>query len=139
MALTITPVFGVNVSSLSAGTLVAAILDKEQRAYDYFPSPAGSIVAGSNAFTWPSTWNGVTIVPGTTNATAVFPAVVSASLATATDPAGTVTPGQLVLNLRPAAGDVVNASSVMNFRLDPEAVVLTVSGTFSSGANAYGT
>lgn len=99
------------VAALSANTSVAAFFDGENaRARNFIP-PAG----------------GVATPAGGTNATVVFPAVVSAS--TITDPTGGGQVGQVKLVLKPGTGDTVN-NSPMTFYLDSNAVVLTVSGTF---------
>jgi hypothetical protein len=147
MALTFTPTFAINAPSSLVGagpTYVAAIFSKEQRVYDFIPSPAGNfgsvLTQGSQStnYTWPATWNGITVgTGGGPNASTVFPVVVSATYVTAQDLSDSnYQVGQIVLQLAPASGDLVLSSSVLTYRLDPEAVVLTVSGTFGASYGA---
>lgn len=133
MSLTFTPVFAVqSLSSLVAGTtLVAAIFDKSQFSHNFMPSPAGNYDSNTSAFTWPTSWNGIAVASGNAAST-VFPIVNTISVVTATDAGGVESIGQVRLGLKPASGDVVLPASVMNYVLDPQAVVLTVSGTFGT-------
>ena len=148
MALTYTPVFALtatgNTDLTSGSANVAAILDKEQRAYYFIPTPTGN--AGSTvgtmapSYAFPTNWNGIAITTGT-NATAIFPSINSAFIVPpfqmAVDPVtGNQQVGQVVVNLIPPVGDVVNSSSVLTYRLDPSAVLLIVSGTVTGG-NAW--
>ena len=107
------------VAGLSAGTLVAAYLDGEERGRTFIPAqntPAATFGGGGGNLQA----SGVT-------AASVFPAVVSASVVN--DSAGNPT-GPVKLVLSPGTADVINASSVLNYLLDQESVVITVSGTF---------
>jgi hypothetical protein len=98
------------VAALSANTPVAAFLDGEsQRSRNFIQGAVSTAVGGDNA-------------------TTQFPQVVSASTVVAPDGSGQI--GQVKLVLKPGSKDVVNVSSVMTFYLDPNAVVLTVTGTF---------
>lgn len=109
------------VAALSAGTLVAFLLDGEMRARTFIPYSAAQSPQ----------WNGATgtgnLAGSGTTASIVFPAVVSATQVL--DSAGNAT-GPVKLVLQPGSGDLFNASSVMSYLVDQEVVVGTVSGTF---------
>ena len=98
------------VAALSAGTAVAAFFDNE----------AGR---GRNFIT-----GAVAAATGGDNATTEFPTVVSVTQIQAND--GSAKTGQVKLVLQPGSKDVINVASPMTFYLDPNPVVLTVSGTF---------
>lgn len=116
------PVYTLNTAGLPAATVVAGILDPAggiNRTYN--PTTVGyAPVSGDAANKWLPVTSAVvsatqvqdnywTPVTGTTGATKV---------------------GQVSLNLTPAALDTVRASSVMQFKLSPNALVITASGTF---------
>src|ERR1700722_16275398 len=131
---------GANVAaSLSAGTLVAAFLDLEGHQRSFLP-PAGAVAsqwngaaAASGAVTLYGTSSGFTLPAGTalynggSAASIVFPAVVSATVQAGSDGSAS-RPVKVVLS--PGTGDLFNASSVMTYLLDQNAIVVTVSGTF---------
>jgi hypothetical protein len=107
------------VAGLAAGTVVAAFSDGSGRSRSFAPAVA------------PPASSGVT-------AASIFPQIVSVT--TVTDPAGSGQVGQVVLILKAAAGatynlvfyagDLADGTSPMVFRLDGDAVVISVSGSY---------
>ena len=126
LALTAVPVTtfaGALTGSLTAGTVVAAVLDPASgfnRIYN--PYPEG-------------------LTPQTGDAASKWLPAVAAGGATATQvqdnywtpvsgtPGATKT-GQIQLNLTPGTSDTVRASSVMQLKLSPNAIVFTTTSTF---------
>lgn len=116
----------VNTAALPAGTVIAGILD-----------PA----SGVNHIFNPQT-KGLPVVTGTDTAATWLPVIGPNGLvATTVDdeywapvPGSTAGPhnkfGQIQVNLVPAAKDVVDASSVMAYKVSPNALFLVASGTF---------
>jgi hypothetical protein len=96
-----------SVAALSTGLYVAKFQDGAGLAKDFSPvnPPAAS-----------------------TNASAVFPSIVSVSQVI--DSAGGST-GPIRLLLKPATGDPINTGNPLGYLLDQDVTVLTVSGTFS--------
>ncbi len=126
------------VGALSAGTLVAAFMDLEGHQRSFIP-PAGAVytqwngaAGASGAVTLYGTSSGFTIPAGLSlynggsAASIVFPAVVSATVQAGSDGSAS---GPVKLVLSPGSGDLFNASSVMTYLLDQNAIVITVSGT----------
>lgn len=133
--LTLTPVFvttfaGALTGSLTSGTVVAAILDPVagiNRVYNPY-------TVGFSGSSGPQTGDAASVwlpAVSTAGATAV---VVNDQYWNAVPGNSTPQPnnkvGQVLLNLVPAAKDTVRSSSVMNFRLSPQAIVFTTSSTF---------
>lgn len=126
-------------AALSQGTLVAAFVDLEGHQRSFIPG-AGAVAsqwngaaAAAGAVTLYGTSSGFTLPAGTalynggSAASVVFPAVVSATIVQGSDGSNS---GPVKLVLSPGTGDLFNASSVMTFLLDQNAIVVTVSGTF---------
>lgn len=102
-------------TALTAGTVVAGILDPVSTQHIFNPRTEGNAVAvGDTAATW-------------------LPSVKSFTATTKTDNLQSGAPsefGQVQLFLTPAAKNVVEAASVMNYYLSPQALVITATGTF---------
>jgi hypothetical protein len=108
-----------NTSGLPATTLIAGIVDPTSTQRIFNPVAEGNPVAsGDTAAHW-------------------LPAVKTGGLFAATvtdyikDPTGDTTDvGQVTLELTPAAANTVEAPSVMTFKLSPQALIITATGTF---------
>lgn len=113
----ITAAGAVNTAGLIAGTtLIAGILDPTSTQRIFNPVAEGNNVQSSDtAATW-------------------LPVVKSLTATTVTDNLVSGGPktdfGQVQLFLTPAAKNVVEASSVMNYYLSPAALVITATGSF---------
>lgn len=109
---------GALTSALTAGTTrIAGILDPTMTQRIFNPVAEGNAVASGD------------------NATAWLPVVSSISAAEVVDyiadPTGDTTDvGQVTLKLTPAAKNIVEAPSVMTFRMSPQALLITATGTF---------
>jgi hypothetical protein len=117
-------------AGVTPGTsLIAAFIDGSQRGRSFLP-PIGSMASQFVGATAAAAGTGVTVgqlYGSSTPATVVLPSVSSVSVVT--DSAGNAT-GPLKMNLVPGTGDLVNASSVMQYILDPDVVVVAnVAGT----------
>lgn len=131
LTLTAVPVvtFAGAVATISAGTAVAAILDPAggiNRVYNPYTvgySGASGPQTSDTAATWLPTVSAAGLVGVVVNDQywAAVPGVSQAANNKV---------GQVLLNLVPAAKDAVRASSVMNFRLSPNAIVFTTTSTF---------
>lgn len=119
------PVWTVN-PALTSGTVVAGILDPAggiNRMYN--PTSVGFTPSNGDAVgKWLPAINSAGLVPTTVNDQ------YWASIPGQSGAANNKT-GQLSLTLTAGTADTVRASSVMNFKLSPNAIVLTASGTFS--------
>lgn len=116
------PVYALNTSGIPSGSVVAGILDPAgglNRQYN--PTTVGfTPTSGDTAAHWLPATNG-----------ALTAASVQDNIWTPiTGSTGATKFGQVTLNLTPAAADTVRASSVMNFKLSPNAFVILASGTF---------
>ncbi len=100
-----------NVAALSAGTLVASFSDGEGRARSFLP---------------------VNTPTGGTAASAIYPAIVSASMVSYDDGTGVNDPhpGPVKLVLKPGTADTVNVGSPLVFTLDQDVAVTTVTGSY---------
>jgi len=127
------------VAAITPGLLVAAFMDNEGHQRSFIP-PAGSnasqynggtgsggaitLYGTSSGFTLPA---GASLYTGGTAASVVFPSIVSATVVAGSDGSAS---GPVKLVLQPGSGDLFNASSVMTYLLDQNAIVVLVSGTF---------
>lgn len=114
-----------NTAGLPAATVVAGILDPANGIHKIFnPQAEGNAVVTGDAYTkWLPT---VTVAPTAASVDDQY-----------WKPAGGTVPspntklGQITLNLSPAAANVVEASSVMQYKLSANALVITcTAGTF---------
>lgn len=118
-----------NTAGLPAATVVAGILDPANGIHKIFnPQVAGLPVASGDAYTkWLPT---VTAAP--TAATVndqYWQPVFQGGTTQVPQPNNKL--GQITLNLSPAAADTVNSSSVMQYKLSSNALVVTcTAGTF---------
>lgn len=135
LTLTAVPVttFAGAVATISAGTAVAGILDPGggiNRTYSpYAVGYTGSSgpQTGDTAATWLPAVSAAGLVGVSVNDQYWQP-VFQGGTSQVPQPNNKV--GQVILNLVPATKDAVRASSVMNFRLSPNAIVFTTTSTF---------
>jgi hypothetical protein len=118
------------VGTLSVGAYVAAFLSGEEKGRTFLP-PAGAVASNWAGATGANSGTGIAFVGqlygSSTPVQYVLPSVVSVTVIN--DSAGNPS-GPVKVVLQPASGDLVNASSVMTYWLDQEALVLTATGTF---------
>jgi hypothetical protein len=114
-----------NTAGLPAATVVAGILDPANGIHKIFnPQVLGLPVASGDAYTkWLPT---VTVAPTAATVNDQYWAPVPGSTQGTNNKFG-----QITLNLSPTSADTVNASSVMQYKLSPNAIVITcTAGTF---------
>lgn len=112
-----------NTAGLPAATVVAGILDPANGIHKIFnPQTEGNAVLTGDAYTkWLPT---ISVAPTAAS-------VVDNYWTPATGSAGATKLGQITLNLSPAAANVVEASSVMDYKLSANALIVTcTAGTF---------
>lgn len=116
-----------NVSGVTVGsTLIAGIVDPDILGVVFNPVAEGNpvtVTSGSTTGDTAATW---------------LPVVKSISAAQVTDDywtpatgaAGSTKTGMVTLELTPAASNTIEASSVMTYKLSPDALLITATGSF---------
>ena len=109
------PVWALNTALVAGTTVIAGILDPTMTQRIFNPVAEGNPVVAADAYTkWLPVLNAISAAEVTDNLNG-----------------GLVNIGQVTLKLAPAASNFIEASSVMTFKVSPQAIVLTcTAGTF---------